>query len=83
MKIQIQLKDPDALEDQVSQEIVDNTFSGKEELSNEEVEVVVEKRKESILHLAGLWFEYGEYLTVEIDTETKSIRVVPLSELNS
>lgn len=80
MKLQITLKDPDALEDQIGQGIVDQLFTGNEKLSNEEVEAVVEKRKQSILDLASTWFEYSEYLVVEIDTDEKSIRVVPVKE---
>lgn len=82
MKIRIQLKDPDALEDQLGQEIVDNLSIGKTELSNDEVDAVVEKRKEGILELAGTWFEYGEYVTIEIDTDKKTARVVPIKEVN-
>ena len=82
MKIQVTLKDPDALEDQISQGIVDQMFTGHEKLTNEEVEAVVEKRKQSILDLASTWFEYGEYLVVEIDTDKKTIRVVPVKEQN-
>ena len=32
--------------------------------------------KESFVRMAEKWFEYGEYLTVEIDTEEESIRVL-------
>lgn len=81
MKILIQLKDPDALEEQLSQEITDNLFLSETTLSNEEVEAVVEKRKEAICGIASQWFEYGEYLTIEIDTDKETIRVVSLAEL--
>lgn len=79
MKIKIQMKDPDCFE-QLEQEIVDNLFTGETNLSNEEVDAVVEKRKDAITDLLDTWFEYEEYLTVEVDTETKTIRVVPLNE---
>ena len=40
----------------------------------------IELRVEKALDVASKWFEYGEYLTVEIDTEKETIRVVPVSE---
>jgi hypothetical protein len=37
------------------------------------------KEMEDILEMCRSWFEYGEQLTVEIDTEAKTIRVVEVN----
>ena len=78
MKIQIKFKDPDMLHECISEGVRDYPVVG---LSDDEAEAVMEKREETVGELCSDWFEFGEYLTVEVDTETESVRVVPVSEL--
>ncbi|MEW6291270.1 MAG: hypothetical protein AB1545_15625 [Thermodesulfobacteriota bacterium] len=75
MKIEITLKDPDVLYDAIDYALEELQVSG---VNEEEIEVIKKKRKESIMELCGKWFEYGEYLTVIVDTETESCVVKEL-----
>lgn len=74
MKIKITLKDTDALIDGIADSVDELKFDG---LSEEEIKSVKELRKEEYLNLANKWFEYSEYLTVEIDTRQKTCTVLP------
>ena len=74
MKIKITFKDPDALHDCIETSL-DETDYGN--LSQAEVEAVRAIRHQEIRDLCATWFEYGEYLTVEVDTETETCTVVP------
>ena len=38
-------------------------------LDKDEQEVLLEYRSEKVYEQCGKWFEYGEYLVVEIDTD--------------
>lgn len=62
MKIRITMKDPDGFSNSIGDE-----FGFGEER---------QKEKEAFESLASKWFMYQEYLTVEIDTETKTITVI-------
>lgn len=48
-------------------------------LSEEELEELRESRAEEYRNLCDKWFEYGEYLTVVVDTETKTCVVRPVA----
>lgn len=74
MKVQITFKDPDALQDCINDAVQDLEVEG---ITESELEAVREKRGEKIKDLCQRWFKWGEYLTVEIDTETETIAVVP------
>lgn len=78
MKIKITLKDTDTLYDAINENVEDLKIEG---VSDEELEGVRELRKEEYKQIASKWFEYDEYLTVEMDTSDKTLRVVPLSEI--
>lgn len=71
MKIKITFKDPDSLQDQV-EEAIKEELETKTDLSEDEKDVLLEKRKEKVLELCSKWFEYGEYLRVEVDTEKET-----------
>lgn len=74
MKITITLKDPDCVYDAINESLEDLKIDG---LNDEEIEVVKQKRLEEYTEIANEWFEYGEYLTVEIDTKEKTCVVIP------
>lgn len=76
MKFQVTMKDPDTLFDAI-QDAVAETL---ETMPEDEAEAVREIRENKAHEVASKWFKYGEYLTVEIDTEEKTIMVVPESE---
>ena len=75
MKFTVIFKDPDALCEAIDDTVNELKVAG---LSDDELEAVKEKRREEIREMCGKWFEYGEYLSVEIDTDKKSCTVVEI-----
>jgi ribosomal protein S12 methylthiotransferase accessory factor YcaO len=75
MKIQVSMKDPDALHEAV-REAVNNEIDSMSGISADEKELIKEKRIEKTNEICRQWFEYGEYLLVEIDTESKTCIVL-------
>ena len=78
MRVKVFIKDTDVLQDAVS-EAVDEELKNSG-LAEDEQEAVRELRIEKALDVAGEWWEYGEYITVEFDTEARTARVVPVDE---
>lgn len=76
MKFKVQMKDPDVLHDAIS-EAVDISVTMISEDADER-EAVAEERRKKIRALCAKWFEYGEYLVVEIDTEAETCTVLPV-----
>lgn len=74
MKFTVTMKDPDTLHDAIN-DAVQEDVKALPGLSDDEREAVEEKRREAVQELCATWFRYGEYLSVEIDTEAKSITV--------
>lgn len=76
MKFRVQMKDPDTLHDAINAAVAEDVNP----LSNDadEREAVAAVRRERIGKLCAKWFEYGEYLCVEIDTEAGTCVVVPV-----
>jgi len=77
--ISVTLKDPDTMYDAV-QDHVDEELKASN-LPEDEQELVKDARVEKYTDIIGDFFEYGEYLTVEFDTEAKTARVVSSAEL--
>ena len=77
MKIRVMMKDPDTLDDAIDEAIEADVASIADE---EEREAVAEVRKERAHAVAKKWFEYGEYLQVEIDTEAKTCTVLAVGQ---
>jgi len=73
MIFRVTMKDPDtlyyAIEDAIKELHVDG-------LDDDELEGVKERRKNKVREICSKWFRCGEYLTVEIDTETQSCTVI-------
>jgi hypothetical protein len=69
MKIRVSLKTPDALEYAVRTAVARNENVTEDEYEDEKARIMV---------IAAKWFEYGEYIIVEIDTEAKTCVVIPL-----
>jgi len=76
VKIRITMKDPDCeygpVEDAVKAEL--ESVPG---LSKDEREALMETRCESARAKLDKWMKYGEYLTVEFDTEAGTATVIP------
>ena len=73
MKFRITMKDPDGCYECREDAIKASLPTG---LSEQERGAVIEVRREEFGKMLGRWFEYGEYLTVEIDTDAKTCIVV-------
>lgn len=76
MKFKVHMKDPDTLGDAIDEAVAISVAIISEDA--DEREAVAEKRREKVRDLCAKWFEYGEYLTVEIDTEAETCTVIPL-----
>lgn len=76
MKILVQMKDPDVLHDAIEEAVKESLVA--ETPDPQERDAIKEIRIAKIGRLAAKWFEYGEYLTVEIDTEAETCTVVSL-----
>lgn len=75
MKISVTMKDPDTLQDAIADAVKADVEKLK--LAPAEAKAVAELREQSAAAVASKWFEFGEYLTVEIDTEAETCVVVP------
>ena len=80
MKFRITMKDPDAVYEAVRDAADDST--GGIGLNLAEAKALAKTRAEQWSVDMESWFEYREYLTVEYDTEAKTLRIVPTSELS-
>lgn len=78
MKFRVTMKDPDALDEPIEDAVKEAPDLAS--LPEDEREILQEHRKVSLREIASRWFEYGEYLTVEIDTDAKTCVVVEARE---
>lgn len=74
MKFRITLKDPDGIYEGV-EDAVNKTRPT--DVTDGEWEDIKSRRMSEI---TGQWFEYGDYCEIEIDTDAKTARVVPVKE---
>lgn len=77
MKFRVTMKGPDVLHDAIREAVDLIDLPG---LDAGERELVREQRAEKARELCNRWFEWGEYLVVEIDTEAETCVVVPTRE---
>lgn len=76
MKFKVQMKDPDTLSDAVREAVAEQVKSISD-LASDEQEMLAESRTQAVYEeCCRKWFEYGEYLVVEIDTEAGTCAVV-------
>ena len=72
MKIQVTLKDPDTMHDAVADAVQKHLRLLPGDLSTSERELVADERIGVIQsRISERWMEYGEYLTVEFDTDAE------------
>jgi hypothetical protein len=74
MKVRVTLKDPDGVGDCVDEAVRGSLPS---EMDDEEKEAVFDTRREKVKKVLARWIEYGEYVTVEFDTDAGTAVVVP------
>ena len=75
MKFQVTLKDPDGPYDTIQDE-AKRQVSEIEGLDEDERESLVDERVKKMRDFSGPWLKYGEYITVEFDTEAGTAVVV-------
>lgn len=76
MKIRITLKDPDGV-DLACDDFVESVLNEKGELDEEERELLGDHQRDKFKQLTKKFIEYGEYVTIEIDTDKGTAVVVP------
>lgn len=67
MKLKLTFKDPDGVYDGISDAV---TMSLPDGLSHKETAILYDSRREEVEEALGKWLRYGEYVTIEFDTET-------------
>ena len=75
MKIKITFKDPDGVYDSITQAARGSLPAG---LSAGERDAIMERRYEEATRQLRLWIKYGEYVTIEFDTDAKTATVLPI-----
>jgi hypothetical protein len=80
MKVQITFKDPDTL-DECIKDAVENQEDIKS-LPDDEKELLVDTRIGKIKEVCYKWFQWGEYVVIEVDTELKTARVMETKEID-
>jgi hypothetical protein len=78
MRFRITFKDPDGVYDCVQSAAEGSLLEQKEALDEDEYQVLLKTRLESTQEAIKQWIQYGEYMTVEIDTKGKTCEVVPV-----
>jgi len=79
MILRITLKDPDGVYEAVREQ-TRAEIKEKKLVSPMEIREYTDRRDTEIYAICNIWFQYGESITVEINTDTKTIRVVPADE---
>lgn len=74
MKLRVTMKDPDGVCDAVM-EAAQRSVAGMK-LDEDEREQIEESRREKIGEQLQKWFEYGEYLEIDIDLDAGTATVV-------
>lgn len=74
MKIKVTMKDPDTMYDAV-QDAVKREVQAMG-LPDDEAESLIEMRAEKEREKLAKWFEYGEYLACEFDTDAMTAAVL-------
>lgn len=73
MKFRVTMKDPDTLNDAIADAVHAET---KDIADEDERTSVKEIRSDKARAVCRKWFDYGEYLTVDIDTDAGTCIVV-------
>lgn len=75
MRIRMTFKTPDAVRDAVTL-AVEQQVQAIEGLEACEMDMLMESRRDNLMDQAARWFGWGEYVTVEWDTEADTCTVV-------
>lgn len=75
MKFTITMKDPDGVYDCIEDAVKDSLKASG--LPGDEQDALKEVRGNKIREVTGKFFEYGEYVNIEIDTDAGTATVLP------
>lgn len=75
MKFTVTFKDPDTLDDSIRDAVCAEV--AKMGLDEDEAGIVIGLRRERASAACSRWFEYGEYVRIEVDTDAGTAIVVP------
>jgi hypothetical protein len=79
MKLTITMKTPDCVGDAIREALVSERDEFEREEDKESFNNASFDAIEQAQEVCGKWFEYGEYLYVEVDTDAGTIRVLEAS----
>ena len=71
------MKDPDGVWDSLDQAAT-ASLAGMTGITSNELETLEDARRSEISEYIGRWVEYGEYITIEIDTDEATATVCKL-----
>lgn len=82
MKLLVTFKDPDALSDSIEnlQTGIEKELIKNLKLSNRGAKVEAEERMSVFDNMMKEYFPYGEYVSLELDSDTNTIRVCSIRE---
>lgn len=75
-KFCITFKDPDGVFEDVRDEVQRQVEEFETKLIEDEIDTLAEERTENLNSFLKTWVKWGEYLTVEFDTDAKTATVV-------
>lgn len=75
MKFTVTMKDPDGFYDSV-REAAEESLNDVSGINESESEGLIDSRHSELSEKLKKWFRYGEYLTVEIDTDEMTATVL-------
>lgn len=76
MKFVVTIKDPDVIDDAIEDAVKESLADLG--LDDDEMEPLIEKRKEKVRDKIARWVEYGEYYRIEFDTDAMTATVLPV-----
>jgi hypothetical protein len=79
VKFQITMEDQDGVYDSI-EDAVSNELNVLD-IDDDELDALREVKREKLVKLLDAWFERGEILVVEVDTEAKTCVVVPRKDV--
>lgn len=74
-KFQVTMKDPDGSFESIREE-AERQVNAMPDLDDDERDTLIDKRVEKLNEFTEQWMEYGEYITIEFDTDAKTATVV-------
>lgn len=82
MKLQITFKNPDGVADSIADAIHFESMENTDflMLSEQEQEEIKENKRKELLEQISPWVEYGEYVTIEINTDDNTAKVLKVNE---